>query len=57
MSLYGSQRALHSVGRRSVSRSDVAANSYQFGGNGFGQEYAEDYNYTFSKGSMGGGQG
>ncbi|KAK3522661.1 hypothetical protein QTP86_029126 [Hemibagrus guttatus] len=57
MSVYGSQRALHSLGRRTGSRSDIAVANYQFGGNGFGQEYAEDYNYTFSRGSMGGGQG
>ncbi|KAB5517197.1 hypothetical protein PHYPO_G00186920 [Pangasianodon hypophthalmus] len=57
MSVFGSQRALHSLGRRSGSRSDVALTNYQPSGNGFGQEYAEDYNYTFSKGSMGGGQG
>ncbi|XP_017349765.1 desmoplakin-A isoform X2 [Ictalurus punctatus] len=58
MSVYGSQRALHSLSRRTGSRSDVAVSNYQFGGNGFEQEYQEDYNgYTFSKGSMGGGQG
>ncbi|KAG7331686.1 hypothetical protein KOW79_005655 [Hemibagrus wyckioides] len=57
MSVYGSQRALHSLSRRTGSRSDIAVPSYQFGGNGFGQEYAEDYNYTFSRGSIGGGQG
>ncbi|XP_062858019.1 desmoplakin-B isoform X1 [Trichomycterus rosablanca] len=64
MSLYGSQRALHTLGRRTGSRSDIVTTNYPIsrsevvhGGNGYGQEYAEDYNYTFSKGSMGAGQG
>ncbi|KAK2846086.1 hypothetical protein Q7C36_010940 [Tachysurus vachellii] len=58
MSVYGSQRGLQSLGRRvSSSRSDIAVTNYQFGGNGIGQEHTEDYNYTFSRGSMGGGQG
>ncbi|KAI5094436.1 desmoplakin isoform X1 [Silurus meridionalis] len=57
MSVYGSQRGLHSLSRRTGSRSDVEVGNYQVGGNGFVQDYAEDYNYTFSKGSMGGGQG
>ncbi|TSL47595.1 Desmoplakin [Bagarius yarrelli] len=57
MSVYGSQRALHSIGRRTGSRSDITATNYQLGGNGLGQEYNEEYNYTFSRGSMGGGQG
>ncbi|XP_027032923.2 desmoplakin isoform X2 [Tachysurus fulvidraco] len=58
MSVYGSQRGLQSLTRRpSSSRSDIVVTNYQFGGNGFGQEHNEDYNYTFSRGSMGGGQG
>lgn len=51
MSVNGSQRALPTLSRRSGS----AVSNYPFGGNGFGQEFSE--NYTFSRGSMGGGQG
>ncbi|XP_060770038.1 desmoplakin-B isoform X3 [Neoarius graeffei] len=51
MSVNGSQRALPTLSRRSGS----AVSNYPFGGNGFGQEFTE--NYTFSRGSMGGGQG
>lgn len=64
MSLYGSQRGLHNLCRRTGSRSDIVATSYPISraevvhdGNGYGQEYAEDYGYTFSRGSMGAGQG
>lgn len=57
MSVSGSQRALPSLSRRSGSRSDVAVSNYQFSGNGLGQEFTEGYNYSFSRGSTGGGQG
>lgn len=64
MSMYGSQRGLSMMGRRSGSRSELnAAAPYarsevvvQRGNNGFTQEYVEGYNQSFSRGSMSAGQ-
>ncbi|XP_030626514.1 LOW QUALITY PROTEIN: desmoplakin-B [Chanos chanos] len=59
--MYSSQRALHTMSRRTGSRNDLTGASYPYArsevlqsGNGYGQEYTEVY--TFSRGSLGGGQ-
>ena len=66
MSMYGSQSKLTTMGRRSSSRPDLASASFTgpridggsvFGGNGFQTPHVDNYNYTFSKTSMGGGGG
>ncbi|XP_050994500.1 desmoplakin-B isoform X2 [Labeo rohita] len=66
MSMYGSQRGLSMMGRRTGSRSELnaaAAFPYarsdvvvQRGNNGFTQEYVEGYSQSFSRGSMSAGQ-
>ncbi|XP_043076487.1 desmoplakin [Puntigrus tetrazona] len=52
MSMYGSQRALNTMGRRAGSRGEL--NAYARGSNGFTQEFVEGYG--FSRGSMSAGQ-
>uniref|UniRef100_A0A9J7Y2G5 Desmoplakin b n=1 Tax=Cyprinus carpio carpio TaxID=630221 RepID=A0A9J7Y2G5_CYPCA len=61
MSMYGSQRGLNMMGRRTGSRSEL--NPYarsevlaQRGNNGFTQDYVESYSHGFSRGSMSAGQ-
>ncbi|XP_026856363.2 desmoplakin isoform X2 [Electrophorus electricus] len=63
MSLYGSQRGLNTYVRRAGSRSDLVTGNYQYarsevaqGGNGYGPECAEDFSFTFPRGSVSGGQ-
>uniref|UniRef100_A0A671MY25 Desmoplakin-like n=1 Tax=Sinocyclocheilus anshuiensis TaxID=1608454 RepID=A0A671MY25_9TELE len=66
MSMYGSQRGLSMMGRRTGSRSELnaaAAHPYarsevvvQRGNNGFTQEHVEGFSHSFSRGSMSGGQ-
>ncbi|KAJ8376859.1 hypothetical protein SKAU_G00074390 [Synaphobranchus kaupii] len=65
MSLYGSQKGLNSLSRRTTSRTDVTGGTYYArsdmqGGNGYGGDYAAPggyNNYSFSKTSTGGGYG
>ncbi|KAI4899136.1 hypothetical protein NFI96_013228 [Prochilodus magdalenae] len=58
MSVYGSQRGLQTMSRRTGSRSDLAGGNYQMvhGGNGYAQEYVEEQRFSFPRGSMVGGQ-
>ncbi|XP_072535480.1 desmoplakin-B isoform X3 [Salminus brasiliensis] len=57
MSLYGSQRGLPTMSRRTGSRSDLAGGSggsYQLvhSGNGYTQEFTEEQSFSFPRGSV-----